>query len=676
MTSAKYYSNWLKEAGRGHISAILAWGGFALYLIFKVMSLSIDTDFAFSGIGSAELSYLCMGLGILLAFSEFGYLFQAKKQDFYFSLPVKRSTIFWTHYFHGLLHFAFPFLITQAACALYQASRDTVFASYASGYTVRSVIVFLLVFLLFYHMGLLAAAVSGRVAFAVAVLAVLLFYFEILIQYVLLGMSQEVFHTFYRIPLLEEAGRMLAPARLAEVLAGTFLYERREVLEYFPNGGQMCAAFAWILLLGIAILLVLGRRKTEMTGRGFASRLAERVTEFLLSLLAGLCVCTLILKVFQTMGEGGLKDVLCLLMAGAAGTLAAHLLMEGLVRAPLRKIGRRKGQLAAECIVVCTAALAFLGGRDSFDGFYPQPDQIKGLSIFMNGVDIGQAQFEEIEAGRDHYLIDARLAQYSLYENGMEEGLAWLREVCQQGNAWNGKTNARDGSEKESGRVTTVTVCYEIKNGAEKYRAYPVDEESLDTFAGVYESREYKEKAYPLTEIEEADQERLVWSDGVLEQTLRLTAQEKKDFLAAYKADVGSLKLADLKESLPAGYIELESEVSAKDMRADIYPFFGQTCAFLREHGAEVGKQLEDYKIVGLKIKNIPSGAGQRTGNTGVRFYQEEEDLEAWRGKLVPEDLAIQPILHPVDGQTYAEAEIEDEDTSSVTITQCYGKVQ
>ena len=68
------------------------------------------------------------------------------------------------------------------------------------------------------------------------------------------------------------------------------------------------------------------------------------------------------------MGEGGLKDVLCLLMAGAAGTLAAHLLMEGLVRAPLRKIGRRKGQLAAECIVVCTAALAFLGGRDSFDG--------------------------------------------------------------------------------------------------------------------------------------------------------------------------------------------------------------------------------------------------------------------------------------------------------------------
>lgn len=47
MTSAKYYSNWLKEAGRGHISAILAWGGFALYLIFKVMSLSVDTDFLF-----------------------------------------------------------------------------------------------------------------------------------------------------------------------------------------------------------------------------------------------------------------------------------------------------------------------------------------------------------------------------------------------------------------------------------------------------------------------------------------------------------------------------------------------------------------------------------------------------------------------------------------------------
>ncbi|NSI88617.1 ABC-2 transporter permease [[Clostridium] scindens] len=504
----------------------------------------------------------------------------------------------------------------------------------------------------------MAAAVSGRVAFAVAVLAVLLFYFEILAQYVLLGMSQEIFHTFYRIPLLEEAGRLLVPARLADTLAGTFLYEKREVLEYFPNGGQICAALAWILLLGVAILLVLGRRKTEMTGRGFASRLAERVTEFLLSVLAGLCACTLILKIFHIMGEGGLKGVLCLTLAGVVGTLAVHLLVEGLVRVPLRKIARRKGQLAAECIAVCVAALAFLEGRDSFDGFYPRPDQIKGLSIFMNGVDIDQAQYEEIEAGRDHYLIDSRLAQYSLHENGMEEGLAWLRTVCRQG--------------KGSGRVTTATVCYEMKSGAMKYRAYPVDEESLDAFAGVYECGEYKEKAYPLTEIKEADQERLVWSDGVLEQTLRLTAQEKKDFLAAYKADVDSLKLAELKESLPVGYIELESEVSAKDMRAAIYPFFGRTCNFLKEHGADVGKQIKDYKIVGLKVKNMPSG----TGNTGVRFYQEEEDLEAWRGKLVPEDLAIQPILHPVDGRTYAEAEIKDEDTSSVTITQCYGKAK
>ena len=60
-----------------------------------------------------------------------------------------------------------------------------------------------------------------------------------------------------------------------------------------------------------------------------------------------------------------------------------------------------------------------------------------------------------------------------------------------------------------------------MKSGAMKYRAYPVDEESLDAFAGVYECGEYKEKAYPLTEIKEADQERLVWSDGVLEMCIR-----------------------------------------------------------------------------------------------------------------------------------------------------------
>lgn len=32
MTSEKYYLNWFKEAGRGHVTAVLSWGSYCLLL--------------------------------------------------------------------------------------------------------------------------------------------------------------------------------------------------------------------------------------------------------------------------------------------------------------------------------------------------------------------------------------------------------------------------------------------------------------------------------------------------------------------------------------------------------------------------------------------------------------------------------------------------------------------
>ena len=98
MTSAKCFINWMKEAGRGHLVAALGWGMFILYGILAVTRLSFDTQNTYFGIGGTvlELRWICMGLGILTAFIEFFYLFRQRQQDFYYSLPVSRGTVFWT----------------------------------------------------------------------------------------------------------------------------------------------------------------------------------------------------------------------------------------------------------------------------------------------------------------------------------------------------------------------------------------------------------------------------------------------------------------------------------------------------------------------------------------------------------------------------------------------------
>ena len=95
MTSVKCFINWIREAGRGHLAAFLGWGTMLVYSILSITRLSFDTDYTYFGMGSTELSWLGAGLGLVLAFLEFFYLLQQKKQDFYYSLPVKKSTVFW-----------------------------------------------------------------------------------------------------------------------------------------------------------------------------------------------------------------------------------------------------------------------------------------------------------------------------------------------------------------------------------------------------------------------------------------------------------------------------------------------------------------------------------------------------------------------------------------------------
>ena len=115
MTSAKYYSRWLREAGRGHVTAGLTWGSFFVYAVITILELGADYENHFSGIGNSSLLYLCIGLGSAAAAWEYFYLLQPVKLDFYYSLPVKKSTIFWCRYLHGLFHF-FLALVSAVIC--------------------------------------------------------------------------------------------------------------------------------------------------------------------------------------------------------------------------------------------------------------------------------------------------------------------------------------------------------------------------------------------------------------------------------------------------------------------------------------------------------------------------------------------------------------------------------
>ena len=82
MTSVKCFGSWLKEAGRGHLTALFGWTTFFIYTVLLVMRLSLDTSYTFFGIGNTVLLWLSMGLGVLFSFLEFFFCCSRRNRIF------------------------------------------------------------------------------------------------------------------------------------------------------------------------------------------------------------------------------------------------------------------------------------------------------------------------------------------------------------------------------------------------------------------------------------------------------------------------------------------------------------------------------------------------------------------------------------------------------------------
>ena len=674
MTSAKYFSRWFREAGRSHLAAVLSWGFLSLYMVMMLQEVSADAEYVFFGIGSTEFCTLCAGLGLAFSMIEFFYLFQGRQQDFYYSLPVKKSTVFLSRYAHGLWRFFAPLLLTQLILGVYAAMNSPKFAAYAGGYLGRSIGAALLVFLIFYHMGMLAVAIAGKIAAAVAAAVVFLFYFQVAVQNLFYGYVQEFYQSFYRIPLLEEAKEILTPFGIARGLMGTEVYDWQEVWEYAPEGKVVAAAVFWAgLFLGLSVMAHRSR-KTEMTGRVFVCIPAERILEAAVSLLAGMGLGLLIMDAAQVKGNGKAAAVLAMGAGAIVGACGIHLLAERLVRLPGASLGRRKWQMCAAGICAFAVGCAFLGNQAGFDGYVPEREQILEVAVSVGGIDMGQKQFMRGENGDDSVAED-RLLRYSLAEDAsIDEGTAWIQGVVsglEQG--W--ETNARHGEEKEAeaDKLTSATVCYHFKDGSRCYRRYPLNREALESFSRVYETEEYKKRAYPLVEVEDLKKGQVTWSDGVTEKMLKMTESDKAAMLAAYKEDVAGLRMDMLETAFPIGFMEIISEVDGIYLETMIYPFFERTCKILKDAGADVGKSLADYRITSVKVKTSSPAAEGDSGGVHVQFYDKENDIAKWSGKLIPDSFAIQPALRPADSSVCAEVQVEDEAANGAVVVDCYG---
>ena len=665
MTSAKCFINWMKEAGRGHLVAVLGWGSLILYSILAVTRLSFDTQSTYFGIGGTvlELRWICMGLGILTAFIEFFYLFRQRQQDFYYSLPVSRGTVFWSRYVHGLFHVLVPLIFVMAVCGLYQAAIDPQFGPYVGSYTLKSILVYGASYLIFYHLGILCIVICGNIVSAIAVCAAGILYFPILTGNICITLSENYFTSYYKNPLLERLYTVLSPERLTADLTGMSVFEKPFVLSFTPGLSSIAAAVLWIGIPFVLSAFAQKRRKTERTGWIFAFAPAERVVQILVSFLAGLWIFSF-LSDFSKDPAAGIGSLIGCAAGGVCAALVIHCLLEYAVQGTGAKLLRRKWQLAVSAAAVLAAGLAFPAGASAYDSIFPENAESVGVSI--DGIGMDYWTYEEVSGNRETYETNAQLSEYRLKDEGRTAVLGWLQEIIR---------NDPDGNEGADGApYTRAKVCYYMPDGSTRYRSYPLSREQVEMFAGVYETDEYRQIAYPAVTLEDVSGDRFTWEDGVKDTALQITGDQKEELLNAYREDVSGLRMEQLEEALPCGYVRVKSSKNGEITDMFVYPFFERTCNLLGEYGIDTEKKLGDYEVESIQeMETLPAAGtdGLSSGGTHMNYYEQADEIETFKKKLIPDELDIQPLLYPLDHSSDIDASVVDDETNSIIHVSC-----
>ncbi|HJA67329.1 MAG TPA: ABC transporter permease [Candidatus Mediterraneibacter cottocaccae] len=675
MTSEKYFSKWIREAGRGHAAAFLSWGLLLIYGFLAAAQLTLDTNYNFFGAGSRELIWISEILGLALGFIEFFYLFQPKKLDFYYSLPVKRETVFWSRYVHGLIHFLIPMAIVLTACGLYQSMIDVQFAAYAAGYTGTAVMISALVFLVFYHLAVLSAAVCGHGLSAALTCLFLIVGGGIFTGYTLTAYAEHYFHTYYRIPLLENLTVVLDPMALGGALGGGSYYEKADLMRFFPEKGHILAAVLWIVFSFLLFAAAQKKRKTEGSGRAFALPASERCAQWVLSFFAGAWMGSF---VTELMGNGGNTsgDSLNTALAGAAavasGAIAAAVVHGVFGAVTGRNKGcffRRRWQMVSSCGAAGIVAGLFLAGASVYDGYFPGEGEVSSMAVSIYGLGMNNHYYSSIVLEGGRMEIDDQLDQYVLSGEGKTAGTAWASSLLEK---------EKQGEHRDmSGEYTQAVVCWHMKDGSRKYRRYPVEQEDLMAFASVYDTEEYKEIAYPGMKLENTGEKRFSWNDGVTENVMKLSAEEKDTLVEAYREDILDMTMGQLTSSLPLGFVEITGENVRNSGQLVIYPFFERSCRLLEKYGVQTDRTIAGYAITSVEVRRtvFASGAGA-SGGVSMQWYDTPEEIEQWRQKLVPEELDLQPLLYPLNYSDEIRASVTDERSNSTLTVDCYQRIE
>lgn len=404
----------------------------------------------------------------------FRYLYSRKMTDQFHSLPVTRSRLFLACYLDGLLIWLLPFLasvLITLILILFFLGGFSYFGPILLA-ALKFILLCVTVFLMVYHLCLIAVMISGN-AFNAIVSALLLGTLAAAIYSLLSVFCNAYLDTFLTMPLSYDKVIWLSPLVSAVILLAhpvsanynfTFLYISSLLVLAAAFGG------AWKLYL---------IRPSEIAEKGLPNKWFQGLLRTGGSLVIGMCGS---LMFYGILGNDTLGW--CLF-----GTLLGGFLSYGVLdiifNMDFKNFFAHKWGMCATTVASMAVFVTIFYDLTGFDARVPHMDDIAGADILI-----------EYYTDNSYYLsVDDNNAIYKEYGNAPRERMNFQdKEVI-----FNLLSYL---SENNYSYFDQVTAVVKLTNGGKFYRAYSlpiVSEELASLMRPLVESQEYKSTYYALS---------------------------------------------------------------------------------------------------------------------------------------------------------------------------------
>lgn len=650
--SSKYVKTVSK--GKGWIPAFLTLG---FLLAFPVVSLLLIGNWMGLGYTSEQMELLYANLwrdgflltgaavavlaAILNGINGFVYLYSRKRTDFYHSLPVRRSRMFWNRVYTGLVYYLVPYVIMEFLTLCIGAARGF-FSLKLMASALALCILHLILYLMVYFSVVLIFCITGHLLMGTFCLLGLYFYGPMLS--LLLGCYRYGFYdTYYMVKpygLIRFLRESSSPAGLAGQFAAAY------------GTGEGLGILLMILLLTVvfAVLSYIAylKRPSEAAGEPMVYPLAALVVKLLVVVPCGMAAG----YIFYLIPTSS-RRIFWWIFGLILGTILTHGLVETAYQMDFHCFFKKRLQLLATGILVAACALVYQTDLFHFDEYIPSYSQLASVGINMNVFSSNLGTYVT-KLENDTYEVSGNSEDWVLWEYHQpgkdaigEKTYEAFRKIVENQKGRGGRFQEEQTAYEESSITFNAAVMYKLKSGKKVYRTYRVTaEESKELMMCLYEEENLKESALDFLnlDIRYLDEVYFNAADGRGYSIFQGQKEQWEELLEALEKDIknaepevligapcSSIQLTYLLPGNPDVSQLVPGEENRKEYafyEVNILPEYKNTLAILKETGYPVS--IEEVSVKKATITYYGSDREKTV------VYEKPEELQAIKEAFVP----------------------------------------